>query len=83
MPDRVISASQFKARCLALLDRVAETGERVVVTKHGRAVAQLVPLEETTTRRPLEGSVTFLVSDEELLGLREPWDAEHGILVRE
>jgi len=86
MPDKVISASEFKARCLALLDRVAETGERVVVTKHGRAVAQLAPLdgEDTGAKRSLEGSVTFLVSDKELIAaLKEPWDAEQGILVRE
>lgn len=42
---RTISASRFKATCLALLDEVARTGRPVVVTKHGRPVAQVVPLE--------------------------------------
>jgi prevent-host-death family protein len=40
-----IPAGQFKARCLALLDRVARTGEEVVVTKHGRPVAKVVPIK--------------------------------------
>ncbi|MYF89142.1 MAG: type II toxin-antitoxin system Phd/YefM family antitoxin, partial [Boseongicola sp. SB0676_bin_33] len=31
-----INASDFKARCLAILDNVHETGERVVILKRGR-----------------------------------------------
>jgi prevent-host-death family protein len=41
--DRTVAAADFKARCLALLDRVAETGEPIVVTKRGRPVARVVP----------------------------------------
>ncbi|RMF19340.1 MAG: type II toxin-antitoxin system Phd/YefM family antitoxin [Candidatus Dadabacteria bacterium] len=40
---RQIGASRFKARCLALLDEVAETGERIVITKRGRPVAVVQP----------------------------------------
>ena len=84
VPDRTISASEFKAKCLALLDRVAETGERIIVTKHGTAVAQLVPLDEREKRKPLEGSITVLCSEEELIyGLREEWDIERDILFPE
>ncbi len=36
-------AAEFKARCLAVMDDVCATGEAVVITKRGRAVAQLVP----------------------------------------
>jgi prevent-host-death family protein len=38
-----IQASEFKARCLALMDSVASTGEVWVVTKNGRPVAELRP----------------------------------------
>jgi prevent-host-death family protein len=51
-----ISASEFKARCLALLDRVAETGEDLVVTKRGRAVARVVQIRQPDARS-LRGSV--------------------------
>jgi antitoxin (DNA-binding transcriptional repressor) of toxin-antitoxin stability system len=34
----------FKAECLKLMDEVARTGKPVVITKHGRPVAQLVPM---------------------------------------
>ncbi|MCC7366621.1 MAG: type II toxin-antitoxin system Phd/YefM family antitoxin [Dehalococcoidia bacterium] len=40
---RTIPAGEFKARCLALLDEVAETGEHIIVTKRGRPVAEISP----------------------------------------
>lgn len=43
-----IGATQFKARCLELMDQVAATGNPVVITKRGRPVARLVPVD----RRP-------------------------------
>jgi len=70
MTIRTISASRFKAECLAMLDEVAATGEEVVVTKRGRAVARVSPVAQPES---LRGSVTFNVSDEELL---EPLDVE-------
>lgn len=74
MVMQTLSASQFKARCLALLDDVALTGEEIVVTKRGRPVARLVAVDEP---RPLAGSVTFHASDEELLApLDVAWDAQ-------
>jgi prevent-host-death family protein len=71
MEGRTINASAFKARCLAILDEVAETGEELVVTKRGKPVARVVPVEEVPS---LRGSVTFLVSDDELIApLDVPW----------
>jgi prevent-host-death family protein len=40
-----IGAGEFKAKCLKLLDQVAEERQELVITKHGRAVAKLVPME--------------------------------------
>lgn len=39
-----IPAAVFKAECLKLMDQVARTGQPVVITKHGKPVAQLVPV---------------------------------------
>jgi prevent-host-death family protein len=73
MSGRTVSASQFKAQCLAMLDDVAATGEEIVVTKRGRAVARVVAAGEPAS---LRGSVRFNVSDEELLKpLDVEWDA--------
>ena len=38
-----IQASEFKAKCLALMDQVARTGQSIVVTKNGKPVAELHP----------------------------------------
>ena len=38
-----IPAAQFKSQCLALMDQVAESGQPVVVTKHGKPVVQIIP----------------------------------------
>lgn len=40
-----IAAGEFKAQCLAILDAVRESGEPVVITKHGKPVAKLVPAQ--------------------------------------
>lgn len=44
--DLVIPATEFKAKCLKLMDRVKRTRETIVITKHGKVVARLVPPEE-------------------------------------
>jgi prevent-host-death family protein len=71
--DRKLTATRFKAQCLALLDEVAETGESLLITKHGHPVARVDPVEPPAS---LRGSVTFTTSDEDLMApLPEKWDA--------
>ncbi|MFZ2540295.1 MAG: type II toxin-antitoxin system Phd/YefM family antitoxin [Gallionella sp.] len=60
---QTIQASEFKARCLALMDDVARTGEVLVVTKNGRPIAELRPY---TGGRP--GSPIGLHSGLEITG---------------
>jgi prevent-host-death family protein len=72
--ERAIAASQFKANCLELLDEIAVTGEDLVVTKDGRPVARVVAILPAVS---LIGSVTQVVSDEDLIGRSGVgWDAE-------
>jgi prevent-host-death family protein len=42
---KIIQAGKFKAQCLALLDEVAQSHNPIVVTKHGKPVAKIVPIE--------------------------------------
>jgi len=73
MVMKEISATQFKARCLALLDEVSAGSGELVVTKHGRPVAKVVPVESAPS---LRNSVRYHVSDEELIApLDVAWDA--------
>ncbi len=41
-----ISAGEFKAKCLKLMDEVARTHETVIITKRGRPVVRMVPVED-------------------------------------
>lgn len=40
---RVMKASEFKAKCLQVMDQVAASGEPVVITKNGRPISRLEP----------------------------------------
>jgi prevent-host-death family protein len=60
---KTLAATEFKARCLAVLDRVARTGEEVTITKRGKPVARLVPPTPqggSPLRHPLAGSVEIV-----------------------
>jgi len=41
-------AGLFKAQCLAVMDEVQAKCETVVITKHGKPVAKLVPADQGT-----------------------------------
>ena len=70
--DKIVSASEFKAKCLAMLDEVEARGRTFVVTKRGRAVARIVPLRPAGDRG-LEGSVLY---EEDLLSpIDVKWEA--------
>jgi prevent-host-death family protein len=52
-----MAAGEFKAHCLALMDRVDRTGEEIIITKHRKAIARLVPATHHATR-PFVGRTT-------------------------
>ncbi len=55
-----VSASEFKAKCLQLMDLVDSKCIEVEITKHGRPIAKLVPIEEPEKLFGcLRGSVTY------------------------
>jgi prevent-host-death family protein len=68
-----IGAAKFKEQCLALLDSVGPEG--IVITKHGRPVAKLLPIstESGALIGALKGRLR-IVGD--ILSTGERWDAE-------
>ncbi|MCY4363892.1 MAG: type II toxin-antitoxin system Phd/YefM family antitoxin [Gammaproteobacteria bacterium] len=40
---KTIKASEFKAKCLGIMDEVANTGQEFVISKNGQPVVRLVP----------------------------------------
>jgi prevent-host-death family protein len=70
---KTVGATEFKQKCLAILDRVGPEG--IVITKRGKPVAKLVPVEAESAR--LIGSLAGKIrirGDILSTGLR--WDAE-------
>jgi len=58
MKKRTIPAGKFKAECLRLIDRIEKTRESSIVTKRGRPVVEVVPVQ-VSVPKSLRGSVTF------------------------
>lgn len=56
---RMIKASEFKAKCLSLMDEVAASGETIIITKNGKPVARLLPPEP---RKPLLGAMQGMIT---------------------
>lgn len=70
-----MTATETKAKILALLDQVAG-GEEVLVTKHGRVIARIVPAGGggQSLRGRFRDTAHSTVSDEELYSTGEPWE---------
>ena len=42
-PTEAITISEFKATCLAVLERVRRTGASIIITRHGEPIAEVIP----------------------------------------
>ncbi len=73
-----IPAGEFKAKCLKLMDQVRESGREIVITKRGKPVAKLVPLEplEPKERPSLFGCMkgTFEITGDIIGPFHEEWE---------
>ena len=74
-----ISAGEFKAKCLKLMDNVARTHEPVLITKHGKPVAMMVPVPPAPTAS-LFGYMagTAIVRGDIVAPVDVEWEAESG-----
>ena len=71
---RKVTATEAKARILALLDEVA-AGDEVEITKHGRTVARLVPARgPNALKGKFVGMAVTATEDEELFTTGVAWD---------
>ena len=70
---KTVPAAQFKEQCLALLDQVGPDG--IIITKHGKPVAKLVPIHTDTAK--LIGSFKDKIKIKgNILSTGVKWDAE-------
>jgi prevent-host-death family protein len=74
-----IPAGKFKAHCLSLIDQVGRTRKGITITKRGKPVARLVPLEEEKPRKLFGFFGGHVVEEGDIVGpTGEAWDAERG-----
>ena len=73
----IIAAGEFKAKCLHLMDKVNEDHEEIIISKRGRPVAKLIPIESVPKKSIfglLKGTVTKEINIVEPTG--EKWNAD-------
>lgn len=76
--ETLIGVSEFKAKCLALLDEMARGKRgRLVITKHGKRLAAVVPLEAELPELwgAMAGTVTIAPGTDLTQPTGETWDA--------
>jgi prevent-host-death family protein len=73
---KTMKASEFKAKCLAVMDEVAQTGQGVVVTKNGKPVVELVP-HKPQAKRGLFGLLKgdLVIKGDIMSPIDVEWDA--------
>lgn len=64
MKHQIVSATEFKAKCLALLEEISEEGGTVTVTKRGRPMATVGPVK----KRPFKSSEGALIGKGRIVG---------------
>ena len=55
-----LSVSEFKAKCLSVLQDVNKQKKRVIITKRGKPIAEVIPHESEDKEVPLEDTVLFM-----------------------
>ncbi|MEK9822953.1 MAG: type II toxin-antitoxin system Phd/YefM family antitoxin [Pseudomonadales bacterium] len=73
---KTIKASEFKAKCLSLMDDVAQSGEEIVVTKNGKPVSRLVPIKQRPKQVFGLHRGMWELRDDLVEPVNEPWDVE-------
>lgn len=72
-----MAAGYFKAHCLKLMDEVQKSHKEITITKHGKAVARLVPVP-AAKKKPLFGYLKGMLTihGDIVASTGEPWDAD-------
>lgn len=72
---KTVAATEFKEHCLALLEEVRQTRQSLLVTRHGKPVAEVSPYvpRQRGSMNPLKGSILY--QGELVAPLDEEWDS--------
>lgn len=76
----IVSATEFKAKCLSLLDEIEKTGTAITVTRRGHPVAVLGPAAKDAFQSPRNSwaGKAKIAGDIVNIDMSDLWDAVHG-----
>ena len=73
---KTIKASEFKAKCLGIIDEIAKTGEEVVVTKNGKPMTRMLPYKQLPESPIGLHKGLWKLEDDLVESVGETWEAE-------
>lgn len=68
-----VSITEFKSKCLSLMRDVEKKGVRIIITKHGKTIAEVQPPDRKNEGNPLKGSV--LMQKDIISPVETEWEA--------
>lgn len=68
--------TQFKARCLGIIEKVQKEKQRVVISRHGRPAAELIPIQNAQSGSLFGRAQKTTTIKGDLFTTEETWDAE-------
>jgi prevent-host-death family protein len=74
--DNQIGAGEFKAHCLKLIDHVNQTKQPITITKHGKPMAKLTPIEDEAYSLFSCLKDTVEIKEDIVEGIGEAWEAD-------
>lgn len=72
-----MTVTQFKAKCLGVIDKVQKEKARVIITRHGRPAAELIPITSSSTGKIFGRSKKTTMISGEIFSTEESWNAEN------
>jgi len=72
-----ITVTQFKAKCLGIIEKVQKEKSAITITRHGRPAAELIPISSGNSGRIFGRSKKTTLIFGDIFNTGESWDAEH------
>ena len=73
---KALGAGEFKVKCLHILDEVYATRMEIVITKRGKPVARLLPVDDEASSTFGRMKGTAEITGDLVAPVGEPWDAD-------
>ena len=72
---KTLAVGKFKAQCLALINHVAQSHEPIIITKYGKPMVKVVPIDrkKDNNEKPLKNAATFI--GDIISPIDEDWEA--------